>query len=271
MAAAILMMNMQGAVMAADKDLTIFRYSDKVSFALMTDPKSPLPWEDIWNEFRISTDVIDNYVSEFINYLRKALLQYVRFTLNENLFCISYDTDAIFPHAEHLIIKTDGVDISVDLGTASAVITPQTAVYYNWLGDFVHMGSLLGENLFSIENVIRPEYSQIVDDFKNYLLQTTDDEAQRDKIESYLSLIDFDQKYMDVFSSVAKEQQKKLEDAISSYHIEDMVRMSEHLIDAEGQFSNLENNSKQIACTREIATMTLAEGFRWIKHSLYGA
>ena len=47
MAAAILMMNMQGAVMAADKDLTIFRYSDKVPFALMTDPKSPLPWEDI--------------------------------------------------------------------------------------------------------------------------------------------------------------------------------------------------------------------------------
>lgn len=38
MAAALLMMNMQGAVMAADKDQTIFRYSDKVPFALMTNP-----------------------------------------------------------------------------------------------------------------------------------------------------------------------------------------------------------------------------------------
>ena len=271
MAAALLMMNMQGAVMAADKDQTIFRYSDKVPFALMTDPKSPLPWEDIWTEFRISTDVMDHYVSEFENYLRKVLLRYVRFAFDENLFCIFYAADAIFPHTEHLVINTDGVDVSVDIGTASAIITPQNAVYYNWLGDFVHMGSLLGDNLYSIENVIRPEYCQIVDEYKNYLLQTTDDEALRDKIESYLSLIDFDQKYMDVFSSVAKEQQKKLVDAINSYHIEDMVRMSEHLIDAEGQFSNLQNNSKQIACTKEIATMTLAEGFRWIKHSLYGA
>ena len=46
MAAALLMMNMQGAVMAADKDLTIFRYSDKIPFALLTDPTSNLPWAD---------------------------------------------------------------------------------------------------------------------------------------------------------------------------------------------------------------------------------
>ena len=47
MAAALLMMNMHGAVMAADKDLTIFRYSDKVPFAIMVDPTSRFQWEDI--------------------------------------------------------------------------------------------------------------------------------------------------------------------------------------------------------------------------------
>ena len=60
MAAAILMMNMQGAVMAADKDSTIFRYSDKVPFALMVNPNSKLPWADIWNEFRILNTFFHN-------------------------------------------------------------------------------------------------------------------------------------------------------------------------------------------------------------------
>ena len=55
MAAAILMMNMQGAVMAADKDSTIFRYSNDVPFAIMADPCSNLPWSDIWEEFRVSS------------------------------------------------------------------------------------------------------------------------------------------------------------------------------------------------------------------------
>ena len=73
MAAAILMMNMQGAVMAADKDQTIFRYSDKVPFALMTDPNSSLPWADIWNEFRINTNLSKCDLQLFEEYLNNIL------------------------------------------------------------------------------------------------------------------------------------------------------------------------------------------------------
>ena len=78
MAAALLMMNMQGAVMAADKDLTIFRYSDKVPFALMTDPKSRLKWDEIWDNFRSMAsineeDTFDQRVTVFDNFLSKYL------------------------------------------------------------------------------------------------------------------------------------------------------------------------------------------------------
>ena len=77
MAAAILMMNMQGAVMAADKDQTIFRYSDKVPFALLTDPNSKLPWADIWNEFRINSDLSESYLAPLEDYLKHILPQQI--------------------------------------------------------------------------------------------------------------------------------------------------------------------------------------------------
>ena len=47
MAAAILMMNMHGAVCASNCDRTIFRYSEKLPFAIMVDPTSELRWDDI--------------------------------------------------------------------------------------------------------------------------------------------------------------------------------------------------------------------------------
>ena len=56
MAAALLMMNMHGAVCASDRDRTIFRYSEKIPFAIMVDPRSELPWEEIFIAFQAIPD-----------------------------------------------------------------------------------------------------------------------------------------------------------------------------------------------------------------------
>jgi len=272
MAAALLMMNMQGAVMAADKDMTIFRYSDKIPFAIITDPTSRLPWDDIWNEFRIHTNLSDNYVSIISDYLKSELKEYFKDQLvEESLFCVYYDVDDIFPHAIHLIIKAEYDNIEIIIGDASTVISTKNGVYINWLGDLSNTSAIIGDRLPEIEDAIVPTYNNIVKEFKKQLLDSIENETQRDKAESYLSLIDFNQELVDVFNSVANKQQENLENAISSYHIEDMVRMSERLIDAEGQFHHLKDSRNSISNTKEIATLTLAEGFRWIKHSLYGA
>ena len=57
MAAAILMMNMHGAVCASDRDRTIYRYSEKVPFAIMVDPTSELRWDDIIMEYQTKKDL----------------------------------------------------------------------------------------------------------------------------------------------------------------------------------------------------------------------
>lgn len=44
MAAALLMMNMHGAVCASDRDRTIFRYSEKIPFAIQSNLEMSTPY-----------------------------------------------------------------------------------------------------------------------------------------------------------------------------------------------------------------------------------
>lgn len=107
MAAAILMMNMQGAVMAADKDQTIFRYSDEVPFALMTEPKSKLPWEDIWEGFRAENTLAElntfkQRSDAFAQFTSKYLadhpdLLYYDSELTYNTICVGYEPEICSP------------------------------------------------------------------------------------------------------------------------------------------------------------------------------
>ena len=60
----------------------------------------------------------------------------------------------------------------------------------------------------------------------------------------------------------------KVTQAISDFTIKDMVSMAENLIETEGLLSS---GDSPISPTREIGIATLAEGFVYIKHSLYGA
>ena len=75
MAAAILMMNMHGAVCASDRDRTIFRYSEKVPFAIMVDPTSELRWDDIIMEYQTKKtltqeNTFEECVNDFYYYLK---------------------------------------------------------------------------------------------------------------------------------------------------------------------------------------------------------
>lgn len=74
-------------------------------------------------------------------------------------------------------------------------------------------------------------------------------------------------------NSIAKmfteiQEDAKVTQVVSDFTIKDMVSMAENLIETEGL---LGSNDSIISPTREIGIVTLAEGFVYIKHSLYGA
>ena len=273
MAVAILMMNMHGAVCASDRDMTILRYKDGVPFAVMVDPNSKLPWEDIFDKFRVSyNDLSDNYAETFIGYLKEKLPKCKNLPKKDSFFCIYYDKERLFPSADYLIIRAQGNSVEIGKGEGiSCQISIAQDAYFNWIGDLSNMGLITGEMFGGAEEFISQTYKSLVADFKKRLLSTTENDEKHNIVENFLNDAKLDEKLHQVADRFQEELRDRLDKAITFYHIENMVKILEDLVDAENLQKHLLHPKEPIDNTKEIATLTLAEGFKWIKHSLYGA
>ena len=260
MAAALLMMNMHGAVMASDCDRTIFRYSEKIPFAIMVDPRSILPWEKIMMEYQAQKS-ISNEMSfkdcaiDFREYLTGLLKSKDSDTQknesDKQVICIGYDSDSIFPKAS--IITTAITERGFMINRPIEISNLPKSVCLQMLGNCENIRILLGgmsddlsqkiEDLFfhKISDIVgKKDSARVINDFGNYIKEQLD----------------------------TMQEDTKVLDAISFFTIKDMVKMAENLIETEGL---LNSDSSMISPTREIGIVTLAEGFVYIKHSLYGA
>ena len=77
------------------------------------------------------------------------------------------------------------------------------------------------------------------------------------------------------FEGVTREasgqQMQRVDTAIDSFNIEDLVKVAEDFVDAKVQIDHLKNGGKgNLRYTKELAVITRTEGVVWIKHCLYG-
>ena len=264
MAAAILMMNMHGAVMAADKDLTIFRYSEKVPFAIMVDPRSRLQWEDtiLSYQSKKSIDSESSFchcVKDFAEYLTEIFNskdQGVRdYECDKKVICVGIGSKAMFPQVAILTMQPDGYGIKMKDDDIRE-INLQNPVFHLHLGDCPNIRILFGG---------------MSDDIKGELVQLCANElvAILGSPEEAVELINnnYDD-FFDSFDRILNDPQ--VTSAIADFTIKDMVAMAENLIDTES-LQHLGSDGHQSSKTCEIGIVTLAEGFKWIKHRLYGA
>ena len=260
MAAALLMMNMHGAVCASDRDRTIFRYSDKIPFAIMVDPTSELQWEDIIMDYQTKKsisnemkfkDCAEDFRLYLENLLKQKDIETQKKESNKKYVCVGHETDCIFPRAA--IITTRMKENDIEANKAPIEIGQYQPVYLQYLGNCENIRILLGGMSDDITQktidlffnklcglVGKKDAARLIPDFKNYVLEKFEEMQEDDKVM----------------------------DAISFFTIKDMVSMVENLIETEGL---LESSDSNISTTREIGIVTLAEGFVYIKHCLYGA
>ena len=257
MSVALLMMNMHGAVCASDRDRTIFRYSDKIPFAVMVDPTSELPWEDIMMAYQArkslsSENTLEKNAEDFRLYLTDVLSNKNEATqkkeLDKKVICVGYDPDKMFPRASILRISRtkNGIIIFRNPKVICEDHPNRSGLheYHTHLGKCPNIQILFGgvskDILENLESFISQKFGNLVNDFRTEYLAKLND-VQNDPL---------------VINS------------ISDFTIKDMVSMAENLIEIEG----LQNSDgTAISAVREIGVVTLAEGFVWIKHSLYGA
>ena len=261
MAAAILMMNMHGAVCASDRDRTIYRYSEKVPFAIMVDPTSELRWDDIIMEYQIKKtltqeNTFEECLNDFYYYLKDKLSQVSNDTLvredKKIIVCVGYESKEMFPRSA--VINISATTKSINIFKNTFEISPHRPVFQIQLGNC--------ENIRILSGGVSED---IVCKMKALLQETLGNIMGNN--EAAASLIEGDR------NSIAKmfteiQADPKVTQAISDFTIKDMVSMAENLIETEGLLSSV---NLPVSPTREIGIVTLAEGFVYIKHSLYGA
>ena len=261
MAAALLMMNMHGAVMASDCDRTIFRYSEKIPFAIMVDPTSELPWEDIIMTYQArkslsSENTLEENAEDFRVYLTEVLSRKNEATQNKELdkkvICVGYDPDNMFPRVSVLIISR--TKNSIIVYRRNNKISEKLPEFHIHLGDCPNIQILFGGMSEDILEKVKEFFCNKLGDIMG-------------NQEAAIGLINnFKNEYTEAFNKMQNDPQ--VTDAISSFTIKDMVSLCENLIETCGLQSN---DNPAISPVREIGVLTLAEGFVWIKHSMYGA
>jgi len=255
MATALIIMNKEVAVMASDRDFSIFKCSEnsEAAFGVMTDPTSFLPWDDIIRSFRLNHPIRE--CGSFYDYcsLLKQHLKTCKDELqpcDEYFYVAGYDSNEIFPICTRYQLIFDGTDVKI-LEDFEASIDNKQTTYLDHLGhlDKVHT-FLLGVN----------------------------DDMGRDIEEIFISLAHgkeekdtFRQVYEKSVKKAQRENKQKLIMAIDAFDKEDIVYMAEDLINAQGQQDHLADPTQPLNHTREIALIARAEGFVWIKHSVFGA
>ena len=263
MAAALLMMNMHGAVMASDCDRTIFRYSEKIPFAIMVDPTSRLEWEDIIlryqsensinsrTSFQYCAEDFAAYLTDFFNREGQTM---VDDECDKKVICVGYDNKNMFPQAAILTMQGDenGIRMQEDFRK----IGLKNPVFHLYLGNCANIRILFGG---------------MCDGLKDELVQLCVNELGDVLGNSEVATGLISQYYDDFSNRFDKIQNDpQVTSAISDFTIKDMVAMAENLVDTESlQQLGIEGYHSSTTC--EIGIVTMAEGFKWIKHSLYGA
>ena len=93
------------------------------------------------------------------------------------------------------------------------------------------------------------------------------EETVQKEIAEYKSSYNFE----DDTRNYSGHQMSRVETAIDSFNIEDLVKVAEDFVDAKVQIDHLKNGGKgELPHTKELAVITRTEGVVWIKHCLYG-
>lgn len=199
-----------------------------------------------------------DFAEDFAKYLTNIFNSEGQNVINEEydkkVICIGFDCKSMFPKVSILTMQED--DNGIKMATVPHEISINNPVFHQYLGRCPNIRILTGG---------------MADDIKEQLFQLFVTELKsvigNDKVANELVSQGYDN-LNDYFDMIQNDSQ--VTSAISDFTVKDMVAMAENLIDTESlQYSSIENCKPSPTC--EIGVVTMAEGFKWIKHSLYGA
>ena len=273
--------NQSGIACASDTDNTIYRLSKEEPVAIAICPYSPIPWECIITQYLRKGEpehhkTLEEYARDFETFFKQfhADKAWNKLGINElNLIFLGYGQDEIYPSVCDIQIEVDEETEKMKLGEIGIKqinLSRDENAGYNWNGNFERLASILFGATEQVKDFATEKQFDLFHAYKQRVIEKFKGTQYEEYVNKCLSNYPEE---IAVPKPVTKATTKAFERAyegISTFSIEELVSTAETLVNANVRLLHLKEGGKGLlGHTREIAVLTRAEGFTWIKHSLF--
>lgn len=270
--------NMSGIVCASDTDHTIYQLSKTYPFAVAVNSYSSFPWDKIINKYKRlgepeEKENFADYTKDFEKYLSSQPVSddLDLSTENTNIIFMGYGKEDLFPQVYDTCVSlVNGKWVFDSDRTEVFKISHQEYAHINNLGNLDSVSTLLWGATGDVNDILLENYVKTFNVYKERVLQKFQGTEFETFVMKKLNAYDAKEYFkMKMCESFDRTYNSVLE-GIETFSVEDMVMAAETIVNAEVRLDHLGTGCKTPSdTTREIAVITRAEGFTWIKHSLY--
>ena len=271
--------NKSGIACASGTDNTIYRFSKEEPVAVAVCPFSPIPWESIITAYLRKGEpahhlALEEYARDFEQFLQTYPADKAWNWLSADalsLIFLGYGTDDIYPSACDTLIVVDEETGRMKLGEINnTAISIDNQAAFNWNGDFERMSPILHGTTQAVRNFMIERVSESIELYKKRVQDKFNGTKYEEYVKKSLDNYDFEDAQHSLVYDATEHIQHRVSIGLDSFSIEDLVLSCENMVNANIRLNHLANGGKGlIGSAREIAVLTRAEGFTWIKHSLF--
>lgn len=263
---------------AASTDYTIHRISSKEPLAIVVNPKSKIPWENIINRYKLQgepepQETLSGYADAFVEFLEGVPYDKKWAGAAENdsrLLFLGYGCNDVYPSSLALKFTFGDEDIEaieqVEEDTVTIGTRQETAI--RMMGDFDRLAPVLHgpsrefvDSYKSIQNAALAQYM-------NGVLESVKGSEEVSAVEERFDAFKKENILNPIYEREEDLKAKEINAGLRSFSMTDLVLSAETLLNANVRLTCLMSGHRPPSeCVREIAVITRPEGIRWIKHS----
>lgn len=266
--------NQGGVAIASSANYSIWPISKNLPMAIVIDGNSSFPWKDILTDFISTSDTDNKYTFQGLkNDIEGFINEVYNDKINQEntpVFIIGYENGDIYSSFVELrtMVGSDGSFYLNEVDKRK--VTINDTAFFTTVGDFLLVKPMMAGASDEILGKMLLKISGVVDTYKNILQEKlAADENIDQRYTDCLKAFDPNQYAEDFLGSCVEDALRSLKRGIDTFSIEEMVDYAETLVNTEAGLENLKDQKNIASVTKEIAVITLPEGFTWLKHPIF--
>ena len=272
-------LNKHGIACASDTDMTLYALSRQEPVALAVNSYSPIPWDSIINAYLRQGEinkhkVFGDYACDFACYLSKVKINPAWKNLTEDdgkIIFLGFGSDDVFPSAVVIQVHLgdEGSILVCDVNVERGIDHDHETGFYT-LTHFENTQPIMCGISDVARSKLIEKQSALIDIFKQRIMDAVKGTKYENNIQKKLSEYDATTSIAEITHRQSDEQSNRIDTALDSFNIEDLVKVAEDFVDAKVQLDHLKSGGKgELPHTKELAVITRTEGVVYIKHCLF--